>query len=128
MRFKLYILIIHTILYKSNKNVINSNEIFEYSNDFLEEITNNLLKLKSKKTSNPSNNEFDIQLKALIGKNFNEQEYSELVNSNDEILKNRLKEKFLVSREERVKILEENKAFNKSNVEKFINFHKKKLS
>ncbi len=98
------------VIFGQRKNVINSNEIFEYSNDFLEEITNNLLKLKSKKTSNPGSNEFDIQIKALIGKNFNEQEYSELVNSNDEILKNKLKEKFLLSREERVKILGENQA------------------
>ena len=46
-----------------------SNDIFKYSEIFLEEIVDNIIKLKPQNLSNPKNNEYESKLKAIIGKN-----------------------------------------------------------
>mgnify|MGYP001359319214 FL=1 len=42
---------------------MDSENIFEFSDEFLQEIINDLIKLKSKKLNNPKNNEFEKKLK-----------------------------------------------------------------
>tara|TARA_B100000902_G_scaffold350121_1_gene359183 strand:- start:2839 stop:5391 length:2553 start_codon:yes stop_codon:yes gene_type:complete len=98
------------VIFAQRKNAMNSNEIFDYSNNFLDEISENLLRLKSQKLSNPRNNDFDIQLKGLIGKNLTESEFKELLDLNDEKFKNKIRERFQFSRNERIKMLGENQA------------------
>ena len=98
------------VIFAQRKNAMNSNEIFDYSNNFLDEISENLLRLKSQKLSNPRNNDFDIQLKGLIGKNLTESEFKELLDLNDEKFKNKIRERFQSSRNERIKMLGENQA------------------
>tara|TARA_A100001011_G_scaffold400557_1_gene516215 strand:+ start:1727 stop:4183 length:2457 start_codon:yes stop_codon:yes gene_type:complete len=98
------------VIFGQRKNAINSDEIFSYSDNFLNEINENLVKLKSQKLSNPKNNEFDIQLKTLVGKNFNESEFRDLINLDDVKFKNEVKKRFLLSRNERIKILGEDQA------------------
>ena len=55
-----------------------SNKIFEYSNEFLEEIINDLIKLKIQKIANPKNNDFDNKLRLILGKNYNETKFQNL--------------------------------------------------
>ena len=99
----------HVIFSQRNKT-IESNQIFQYSEDFLEEIVENLIILKTRKISNLQNNEFENKLKSILGKNFNETEFKKLISEDNKIFKQKILDKFLNSRGERVKILGENQA------------------
>ena len=98
------------VIFSQRKDAMNSNQIFEYSNKFLEEIINNILKIKNQNLSDPKNNELNKSLKPLIGKSFDETELIDLINSKDEILKNRITLKFVNARDERISLLGENQA------------------
>ena len=49
---------------------MNSDDIFEYSNDFLNEIIDDCIKLKFKKNTDIRNLEFENKLKGLLGKKY----------------------------------------------------------
>ena len=89
---------------------MNSRNIFEYSDEFLKEIIQDITKLKIKKLSNPKNNEFDNRLKQIIGKSFDENELKELILGNDSELKEKITIRFNNSREDRAKLLGEDHA------------------
>jgi len=98
------------VIFSQRKNSMNSNQIFEYSEDFLNEITKDLVKLKTQKVSNPKNNEFENKLKLILGKSINENEFKDLTESNDKDFKELIFKKFKNSREERIKLLGENQS------------------
>ncbi len=98
------------VIFSQRKDIINSSQIFEYSDDFLNEIIRNLVKLKDLKISNPKNNEFDLKLKSILGKNLQESEFKNLISSNDDLFKQKIVNKFKETRNERIKILGENKS------------------
>ena len=98
------------VIFSQRKNVMNSEKIFEYSDEFLIEIVEHLMNLKHKNLSQIKNNEFKNQLKMLIGKSFNEKEFENLVNLKDQELKEKVHSKFLLARNERIKFLDEEKA------------------
>ena len=97
------------VIFSQRKKVINSEEIFEYSNEFLSEIIDNLIDLKTKNSSKIKNSQFDNQLKILIGKSFNENEIKELISFNNQKFKDKINSKFLEARNERIKFLNEAK-------------------
>jgi len=94
----------HVIFSQRNK-VINSEDIFHYSDDFLEEIIEKLSDLKSKNLSSTKNNEFNNQLKSILGKSFNEIDLQKLIDFKQAQFKDKIKEKFLEKRNERIKSL-----------------------
>ena len=98
------------VLFSPRKNVMNSKEIFSYSEEFLGEITEDLIRLKQKKLSNPKNSDFDSKLKAIVGKSFEEKEFQNLLENQDKDFKENIFKKFKNSRDERVKILGEKQA------------------
>ena len=98
------------VIFSQRKNAMNSNNIFEYSDEFLKEIIQDIVKLKIQKLSNLKNNEFNNRLKQIVGKSFNESEFNELISLKDIELGNKIKNKFTESRNERIKILGENHA------------------
>jgi preprotein translocase subunit SecA len=98
------------VIFSQRNNVMNSKNIFDYSNEFLSEITNHLIILKTQKLSKVKNNEFNNQLKTLLGKSIDENEFENLTNLNDQDFKQKINLKFLESRNERIKILDEEKA------------------
>ena len=75
-----------------------SKEILNYSNDFLEEIINDLINLKIQNLSNPKNNEFTNRLRIILGKNFNENNFNKLVSMKDIEFKNEIINQFNSSR------------------------------
>tara|TARA_B100001173_G_scaffold282558_1_gene267490 strand:- start:260 stop:880 length:621 start_codon:yes stop_codon:yes gene_type:complete len=89
---------------------MNSKNIFDYSDEFLKEIIEDIIKLKIQKISNPKSKEFSIRLKQIIGKSFNENEIEELIKAKDNELKEKAINKFIDSRNERIKLLGENNA------------------
>ena len=93
------------VVFSQRKNAMNSKNIFEYSDDFLKEIIQDIIQLKIQKISNPKNNEFDNRVKQIIGKNYNENEIEELISAKDEEFKEKIINKFNESRNERTKLL-----------------------
>jgi len=98
------------VIFSQRKNAMNSDQIFEYSDDFLNEIIDDLIKLKNLKLSNPRNNDFDLKLRSILGKNFDEPEFNELTSTNENILRDKINHKFKDSRNERLKILGEDQS------------------
>ena len=98
------------VIFSQRKNAMNSDQIFSYSEDFMMEIINNLIKLKHDKINNPKSNEFENKLKKIIGKNYNLEDFNNLISSNDIEFKKNLEDKFKNSRDERIKFLGENQA------------------
>jgi len=98
------------VIFTQRKETMESKKIFEYSNDFLNEIIEDLIRLKHIKKSNPKNSEFDKKLKLVLGKNFEENEFANLVSSNDDIFKEKIYQKFSETRDQRIKILGEDQS------------------
>jgi len=98
------------VIFSQRKNVMNSEEIFDYSDEFLSEIVEHLLSLKIKSLSQIENNEFNNQLKILLGKSIDNEEFKNLTALQNQILKEKIDEKFLFARNERIKILNEERA------------------
>ena len=98
------------VIFSQRKNAMDSDLIFEYSNDFLNEIIDDLTKLKILKSSNPGNNDLDVKLKSIFGKNFEEDEFKEIISLNNDLFKKRITQKFELSRNERIKLLGESQS------------------
>ncbi len=98
------------VIFSQRKNAMNSEQIYEYSDEFLNNIFQDLISLKIKKISNPTNQDFDNKLKSILGKNFDESDFKNLDTLSDNELKNIVFKKFKDAREERVKLLDENQS------------------
>ena len=98
------------VIFSQRKNVMTSEKVFDYSDEFLSEITEHLINSKSRNISNTKNNEFNNQLKILLGKSTDDEEFEKLINLKDQEFKERISSKFLDSRSERVKLLDREKA------------------
>ena len=98
------------VIFSQRKNAMNSEQIYEYSDEFLNDIFQDLISLKIKKMSNPTNYDFDNRLKSILGKNFDENDFKNLDTLSDNELKNIVFKKFKNAREERAKLLDENQS------------------
>jgi len=95
------------VIFSQRKNAMNSENIFDYSDEFLKEIIENIVKLKIQNLSNPKSNEFSNRLRQIVGKSFEEGELQEIITSKDDEIKTKITNKFLNSREDRIKLLGE---------------------
>ncbi len=104
------------VIFSQRKNAMNSNQIFGYSDVFLDEIINNLIKLKTFKLSNPKNNDFDLKLKSILGKSFEKTEFENLASLKDNLFREKIENKFKDMRKERLNLLgeEQSKEIEKS--------------
>ncbi len=93
------------VIFSQRNDTMDSNEIFEFSNNFLEEIIEDIIKLKFLKSSSPKNIEFDNKIKAIMGKKIRAEDFDSLKNLDNENLKKEIFKKFENSRQERIKIL-----------------------
>ena len=98
------------VVFSQRKDAMNSQSIFDYSDEFLKEIIEDLIKLKIQNLSNPKSNEFNNRLKQIVGKSFDESELKGLISGKDSELKEQITQKFSESRKERIKILGEDHA------------------
>ena len=98
------------VIFSQRKNAMDSNKIFEYSNEFIKEIIDYLINLKIKNISNPNNKDFENRLKSIIGNSLNNDEIVDLLNLQDKEFKTLLFEKFDSSRSQRVEQLNETNA------------------
>ena len=98
------------VIFSQRDEAINSNKIFEYSDDFLQEILDSLIKLKIEKLSNPKNKDFDNKLRLILGKNLEESELNILISDSDSLIRQKIIKKFKEIRDERIKLLGENQS------------------
>ncbi len=98
------------VVFSQRKEAMKSDEIFNYSNEFLNEILDNLLISKKKSVTNLKNNEFENKLKLILGKNFEENEFKNLILLNEKELKNKIIDKFNIKRQERIKLIGEDQS------------------
>ncbi len=89
------------VIFSQRKNAMKSDQIFQYSEDFLNEIINDLISLKKKKLSNPKNKDFDIKLKSILGKNFEINQFDNLISLSEDQFKKEINTKFKEVRNER---------------------------
>ena len=98
------------VVFSQRKEAMNSDQIFDYSDNFLNEIQENLIELKIKKLSNPKSIDFENKLKILMGKNLNENDLQNLIGASDKDLKQKVADQFKNSRNERIKLLGEDQS------------------
>ena len=98
------------VVFSQRKNAMNSQSIFDYSDEFLKEIIDDIIKLKIQSLSNTKSNEFSNRLKQIVGKSFDESELKSIISAKDGELKEKIINKFLESRNERIKVLGEDHA------------------
>ncbi len=95
------------VIFSQRKNAMDSEQIFDYSADFLDEIVGELIQLKKQKASNPNNKNFDNKLLSILGKNFKNDELENLKSIDDNLFKKEIFDKFEKARNDRTKILGE---------------------
>ena len=95
------------VIFSQRNEVIENKDSKQYSENFLDEIIDDLKLKKTKKLANARSNEIHMQLKSLFGKSFEESEINELVNLENKAFEEKIKNKFKSSREERIKMLNE---------------------
>ena len=93
------------VIFSQRKEAMDSEKIFDYSINFLDDIKKNLIDLKIQKAVNPKSPHFESQIKTLMGKNFNEEELDNLLKKKDHELIKLISDKFYQAREERIKLL-----------------------
>ena len=93
------------VIFSQRKDAMDSDNIFDYSDQFLSEIIDDLINLKLKKLANPKNYEFNNKLKSIFGKSLNDDEYEKMISFNDRELRSKIFEKFKFSRDQRNKVL-----------------------
>jgi len=98
------------VIFSQRKNAMSSENIFDYSDEFLKEICEDLIKLKIKNLSNPKSNEFINKTKQIVGKSFEENELMQLIDIKDNDFKEKIFQKFQKTRNERIKLLGEKHA------------------
>ena len=97
------------VIFLQRKEVIKKNSIYEINNNFLEEIINLLANNKEIIKKDPKNKSLNIKITSLLGKNISNEDLNKLIDSNNEIFKKTIRDKFIEKREERIKILDDSR-------------------
>ena len=97
------------VIFSQRNNLINNNEIFKYSDNFLDEIINKLKDDKNKYLVNPKDSELSIKLKSILGKSFDDKEIDKLIKLNDKDFISKIHDKFDQKRKERIEYLGEDR-------------------
>ena len=98
------------VIFSERNNVMNNKEIFDFSDNFLKDIIENLVNYKNEYLANPKSNELNKKLVPIFGKSFNDEEINELIKLNDQSFSLKIKNKFQEKRNERIKFLGESQA------------------
>ena len=93
------------VIFGQRYNIIQSKNSYDYSDEFLNEIIIRLKELKKLNLTKDINNENSIQIKSVLGKSFDENELSSILDLKEEDFENQIKNKFYKRRSEREKIL-----------------------
>ena len=95
------------VIFSQRKNAIKSENIYEYSEVFLNGILDDLIKTKGQKLSVEQNKDFSNRIKMIIGKNFDKTDLENLLKLNNNEIKTNIIKEFKKIREERVNLIGE---------------------
>ena len=98
------------VIFSQRNDAMKSQKIFEYSNDFLEEIISEIISLKQFKSFGDKQNDFDQKLRLVMGKSLTETDLDQIRSLDDKNFKIKIFEKFNEARNERIKILGDNQS------------------
>ncbi len=92
------------VIFNQRRNIIESEKTFEYSENFLDEVVDNLSDQKKNNSVLKKDKEFENQLKSILGKSFSDEEYLALINNSEANFKKEIKNKFFDKRKERINL------------------------
>jgi len=98
------------VIFSQRNGVMNSEKVFDYSDEFMSEIMAHLISLKNQDLSKTKSSEFTNQLKILLGKSVDDQEFGIFIGLKDQNFKEKINSKFIEARNERIKMLNDEKA------------------
>ncbi len=98
------------VIFGQRNNIISSENAFDYSDKFLDEVLIRLTELKKLNITKDKNHESSIQIKSILGKSFNDSEIESITNLSEENFEKKIKEKFYNKRSERENILGKERA------------------
>ena len=98
------------VIFSQRNDAMKSDEIFSYSEGFLNEIIDELIQLRIQKIKDPRSNDFNNRLKSLMGKSLEEKKFAELILSGDKDLRKSILNQFNNNRNERTKVLGKNQS------------------
>ncbi|MBD1161765.1 preprotein translocase subunit SecA [Pelagibacterales bacterium SAG-MED15] len=93
------------VIFNQRRNIIKTDKIFDYSENFLDEAVEELISQKNSTVNFKNNKELLNKIKSLSNKETSEDEINELVNSTDDKFKDFFKKKFQNKRDERAKLI-----------------------
>ena len=95
------------VIFSQRKNAMNSSQIFDYSNDFLKDIIDDLVDLKTQKSKDIKNINFEKKLRLILGKRIKDDEIESLKSLDDKNLRDKIIEEFETARKDRNQTLGE---------------------
>ena len=95
------------VIFSQRKNAMNSSQIFDYSNDFLKDIIDDLIELKIQKSKDIKNINFDNKLRLILGKRIKDGEIENLKSLDNKDLREKIIKEFETARKNRNQILGE---------------------
>ena len=98
------------VIFSERNNVMNNKEIFNYSNNFLQDIIEDLIEDKKKYLTNPKANDFNRKFISIFGKSFTDEEINELIKLNEKDFYSKINNKFQEKRNERIELLGKDRA------------------
>ena len=98
------------VIFSERNNVMNNKEIFNYSNNFLQDIIEDLIDDKKKYLTNPKANDFNRKFISIFGKSFTDEEINELIKLNEKDFYSKINNKFQEKRNKRIEILGKDRA------------------
>ncbi len=93
------------VIFTQRKDVMNTQNIFDYTENFLSEISDDLNKLKKLKLSKPQNTDFENKLKSILGKNISQSELKNFQLLNENEFNKEFSGKFVEVRNNRINLL-----------------------
>ena len=98
------------VIFSERNNVMNNKEIFNYSNNFLQDIIEDLIEDKKKYLTNPKANDFNRKFITIFGKSFTDEEINELIKLNEKDFYSKINNKFQEKRNGRIEQLGKDRA------------------
>ena len=98
------------VIFNQRDKIMSDDSSGDYIDQFFAEVLQNLVENKNKYNLNPKNTDFINKTKSLLGKNFEETDFENLIGMNEENFKIYIKDKFNLIRNEKIKLLGEERA------------------
>ena len=93
------------VIFGQRNQIISSENVFDYTDNFLDEVISKLKELKKSNLAKDNKSEQTLQIKSILGKSFEDGEINLVLDLNDQDFEKKIKDKFNFKRSEREKIL-----------------------